>query len=243
MPRSEFERHFEGASVLDELLSLAGSALDAHEVLARFVAGHQAGEPANAVIPTLFDEEPRFPDAQLAQRLYQNLFGLWDLVVSGRKVELHPTERPKPQRRQKPVPPPPFTDEPDAAFVEAAWQWLEELPEGDGRTLERLTHAFENREDALLQWLDEANLPDDAYEAARYLLFESFAMLEVGWAPGLRAISRTDLNVAPADGAGVPAALLTYADEALSESELEDEAAVRAIVNRGLWALWKARRP
>ncbi|MBX5480829.1 MAG: hypothetical protein IRZ16_03105 [Myxococcaceae bacterium] len=239
-----FKRHFEGAEVLDGLLELAGSRFDTQGVLARFVAGHQAGEAASAVIPGLFEGEPHFPDPEIARRLYQNLLGLWDLVASGNTVELRPTERPRPRKRPKPTPPPVFSPgEPDDAFVEAAWRWVEDLPEGDPRTLERLTHAFENREDALVQWIDEAGLSDEAYATTRYLLFELFAMLETGWGPGLRAIARGELDQAPADGAGLPAPLTAYADEALAGSELQDDAAVRALVYRGLWALWNARRP
>jgi hypothetical protein len=241
---ANFERHFEGAELLDGLLELAGSPLDANEVLARFVAGHQAGEPSSTIIPTLFEGEPQFPSPEIARRLYQNLLGLWDLVASGRKVELEPTAHPPREKKPRPSPPPPFEDAgPDAAFVEATWRYLEELPRGDPRALERLVHIFENRHDALVQWLDEQDLPEDAYQAVRYLVFELSAMLELGWPQGLAAVPRTALDAAPEDGAALPAALRTFVDEALAESDLEDDARLRALCVRGLHALWGARRP
>lgn len=240
---SRFEHRFEGAEVLDGLLDLAGSPFNSQDTLGRFVAAHQAGSKAADVIPTLFEGEPHFPDPEIARRLYQNLLGLWDLISSGRKVELNPEERPRREKKEKPAPPPPFSPgEPDSAFVEAAWRWLEELPEGDPRTLERLTHAFENREDALLQWLDEAGLDDEPYATVRYLVFELFAMLETGWAPGLRSAAHAELESGPADVTGIPAALVGYADEALFESEMSEDATVRSLVYRALRALWNARR-
>lgn len=240
---SQFEHRFEGAEILDGLLELAGSALNSQEVLAQFVAGHQAGAESSELIPTLFEGEPRFPSPEIARRLFQNLLGLWDLVTSGRTVELNPTERPRKEKKEKPAPPPPFSPgEPDTEFVENAWRWIEALEEGDPRTLERLTHAFENREDALLQWLEEAELEEEPYTTVRYLLFELFAMLETGWEAGLRGVTRKELDTGPADASGIPAALVAYADEALFESDLGDDATVRPLVYRGLRALWNARR-
>jgi hypothetical protein len=242
---SRFERHFEGAEILDGLLELAGSALDSNEVLARLVAGHEAGVAADALIPTLFDGEPRFPSPEVARRLYQNLLGLWDLVRSGRKVELEPTARPPRPKKEKPTPPPPFDPQagPSAQFVEAAWRYLEELPEGDPRALERLTHVFENRHDALVQWLDEAELPEPEYQTLRYLLFELSAMLELGWPHGVRGVRRDVLEAAPHDGAELPAALRAWVEEALAESDLEEDARLKGLAWRGLHALWAARQP
>ncbi len=246
---SRFEHHFEGAELLDGLLDLAGSALDSNEVLARFVAGHQAGETAATLIPTLFDGEPQFPSPEVARRLYQNLLGLWDLVASGRKVELEPTKRPPREKREKPQPPPPFDPAsgpdaawPDAAWVDAASAWLEAVPEGDPRTNERLIHTFENRQDALVQWLEEHGLDDAEYEALRYLLFELSAMLELGWPHGLGSVGQEDLQQAPDAGAELPASLRAYVEDALAESDLDDDARVKALALRGLGALWRARR-
>jgi hypothetical protein len=244
MGSSLFQHRFEGAEILDGLLDLAGSPLDTQETLGRFVAGHAEGAAASEVIPTLFVSEPRFPDPALARRLYQNLFGLWDIVASGRTVELEPTAPPQREKRIRPAPPQPFdpAQGPDTAFVERAWRYLEELPEGDPRALERLTHGFENRQDALVQWLDEAGLADEAYATTRYLLFELFAMIDLGWPAGVGAVTRQSLEGAPEQGSGdVPTALRAYADEALFESELDDTR-VPSLVYRGLHALWHARR-
>lgn len=242
--RPPFQRQFEGAEILDGLLEIAGSPLDTQETLGRFAAGHAEGAAAAEVIPTLFPAEPRFPDPALAQRLYQNLLGLWDLVASGKTVELEPMAPRRREKRSRPLPPEPFPPEsgPDTHFVERAWRYLEELPDGDPRALERLTHAFDNRQDALVQWLDEAGLEDDAYATTRYLLFELFAMIELGWPPGVGAVTRTSLDGAPERPSDdVPATLRSYVDEALFESELDD-ARVPSLVYRGLHALWHARR-
>ena len=244
MSARSFERRFEGAETLNDLLDIVGSPFDTQDVLARLAAGHEAGATASEVIPTLFDGEPRFPNPEIARRLYQNLLGLWDLMASGRTIELEPTARPERAKRVRPVPPAPFDPDrgPDGEYVEAAWRYLEDLPEGDPRILERLTHAFENREDALVQGLDEAGLDDEAYATARYLLFELFAMLELGSPAGVGAVTRQALEAAPEQDSGeVPAALRGYAEEALFESELDD-AKVPSLVYRGLHALWQARR-
>lgn len=245
---SRFEHHFEGAELLDGLLDLAGSPFDSNEVLARFVAGHQAGASPSEVIPTLFDGEPRFPSPDVARRLYQNLFGLWDLVTSGRKVELEPTKRPPREKNEKPTPPSPWdaAQGPDKAFVEAAWRYLDALPEDDPRAQERLVHAFENRQDALIQWLDEQDLPDAPYAALRYLLFELHAMLELGSPHGVGTVDaralRRRADEAGGDGAQVPQALRAWVDESLAEGDLEDEPKWKALALLGLHALWAARR-
>ena len=246
---SRFERHFEGAELLDGLLELSGCPLDSNEVLARFVAGHQAGAESSQIIPTLFDGEPRFPSPDIARRLYQNLLGLWDLVASGRKVELEPTKRPPREKRQKPEAPAHWdasADGPDATWVETAWRYLDALPEGDPRAHERLVHGFENRQDALIQWLDEQDLADEPYAALRYLLFELHAMLELGQPHGVASVDGRALARRAAEGevegAGVPEALRVWVDESLAESELADEPKVKALALRGLSALWAARR-
>ena len=106
--KRDFEPRFEGSEQLDGLLNLSGSALDTNEVVGRFAEGVAAGESASSVIPTLFEGEPHFPDPEIARRLYQNLLGLWDLVASGRKLELGSPARPKKEKREKPTPPEPF---------------------------------------------------------------------------------------------------------------------------------------
>jgi hypothetical protein len=245
--REEFVHHFEGGEVLQGLLELAGSPLDAAGALERLKAGAAEGKGPGQVFPTLFEEEPRFPDPELARRLYQNLFGLWDLVKDGRPVDLSPPREKAPRvKRPKAVAPPPFAPgEPDEAFVEAAWKYLEDL---DDRGMQRHEHSFENKQDHLLGYLDESGLSDDGYGAARHLLFELHAMLELGWPHGIRSVSLAELK--GGGEAKVPPALQAYADEALFEAEQDEEAPlkppeaakVRDVVQRGLWALWNARK-
>ncbi|MHB8878856.1 MAG: hypothetical protein ACYC8T_34580, partial [Myxococcaceae bacterium] len=97
--------------------------------------------------------------------------------------------------------------------------------------LERLEHSFENRQDALLVELDAGGLDDEAFAFARGLLFELFAMIELGWPEAAGTVV-----------AEVPAALGAYAREALLEAEFEDSKPVREAVTRGLSTLWSSRR-
>jgi hypothetical protein len=243
----ELERHFEGRQVLDELLALAGSRYDTDGVLVAFRTAHAEGDGPRDVIPALFDGEPRFPSPEVARRLYGNLFGLWDQVAAGGKVELEaPPPREVRQKPQRTPPPPPFGPEgPDEAFVEQAWRHLED----DERSRTRLLHAFENRQDGLLQALDESGLSDEGYGVARFLLFELHAFLELG-RPG-KGLARVDgraLETDPPEALSLPPALVAYAEEALFEAEQDEEAPlsaeelprVRTLVTRGLAALWNA---
>lgn len=262
---AELERHFEGAGVLDELLALAGSRYDTEGVLVAFRTAHKEGDAPRDVIPALFDGEPRFPSPELARRLYGNLFGLWDLAASGGTVELEapaPVERP-PRPVRTPAPAPFGPGGPDEAFVEQAWRHLED----DERARTRLHHAFENRQDALLQALDEAGLSDEGYGVARFLLFELHAFLELGRPDkGLARVDPRALAAPPSQGgrpsqdsppsqgsppfqgSPLPPALVAYAEEALFEAEQDEEAPVpaeelprvRELVMRGLAALWNA---
>ncbi|MCY1017241.1 hypothetical protein [Pyxidicoccus sp. MSG2] len=244
---ADFQRQFEGAQTLDGLLDLAGSPLDSAEVLARMQAARADGTPYSDLIPTFFEEEPHFPSPEIARRLYQNLLGLWDLVEEGKAVRLE-DDGPRPPRpkKVKATPPTPFHPaEPTAEFVEAAWRYLED----DEKSRTRLTHSFENRQDALLGALDAAGLTDEGYGVARHLLFELYAMLELGWPPGLTAVSPAALE-ADTDAPPLPQPLQAYADEALFEAEQDEEQplssqeleAVRRLVRRGLAALWSARK-
>jgi hypothetical protein len=246
---TDFVHQFEGAPTLDGLLELAGSPATTAEVLERMQAAHAEGGSAREVIPTLFEEEPRFASPDLARRLYQNLLGLWDLVEEGRPVRLESDEpRPPRPKKVKPVAPPPFAPgEPGSEFVEAAWRYLEDDPKA--RT--RLHDAFNNRQDALLGALDGAGLTDEGYAVAHHLLFELHAMLELGWPPGVASVDPAEVEGTKGTQApAVPAALQAYADEALFEAEQDEEhplppeelARVRPLVQRGLGALWRARK-
>ncbi|XXF78831.1 hypothetical protein P2318_03455 [Myxococcaceae bacterium GXIMD 01537] len=245
----DFVHHFEGAETLDGLLDLAGSACDSAEVLSRMSAAHAQGEAVGDVIPTLFEEEPRFPSPELARRLYQNLLGLWDEVAEGQPVRLDKGPRPPRVKKEKLAPPRPFAPgEPDAEFVEAAWRYLED----DAKARTRLHHALENKQDGLLGALDGAGLTDEGYALAHHLLFELFAMMELGWPPGLASVAPAEVEGSQqgTEAPPVPAALQSYADEALFEAEHDEErplspeelARVRPLVQRGLAALWRARK-
>ncbi|NTX06483.1 MULTISPECIES: hypothetical protein [Myxococcus] len=243
---ADFTREFEGAQTLDGLLEVSGSPCDTAEVLARMQAAHAEGRPHSDVIPGLFEEEPRFPSPDIARLLYQNLLGLWDLVEEGRAVRLEDGPRPpRPKKVKAPLPQAFHPDEPTGEFVEAAWRYLED----DEKARTRLMHSFENRQDALLGALDAAGLTDEGYGVARHLLFELYAMLELGWSPGVASVRPAAL-VADTTAPPVPQSLRTYADEALFEAEQDEEQpltaqeleAVRTLVRSGLAALWGARK-
>ena len=233
--------------MLDELLQLAGSPHDSYTVLQQMRQAQAEGRSSGEVLPGLFEGEPRFGSPELAQRLFQNLLGLWDQVAEGRPIRLEGEERPARVKKEKAVAPEPFAPgEPAAAFVEAAWRYLED----DEKARTRLNHAFENKQDALLGALDGAGLTDEGYAVARYLLFELFAMLELGWPQGVASVAPEAMEDPGMEALPVPEALTAYADEALFEAEQDEEhplspeelAKVRVLVKRGLAALWGARK-
>jgi hypothetical protein len=244
MGRSDasFDRRFEGAGLLAELLELAGSPYGPEEVLAHFRDAQKAGLAAGDVIPTLFPEEPRFQDPGLARRLFQNLLGLWDL--SPGKVSLAlpgpRTKKAKPERPEALGEAPPTTE-----WVESAWRFLDQ----DASARTRFLHSFENRQDALLTFLDEQPLSDEGYGVLRHLAFELHAMLELGCGTAPGRVDPAALMGSPG-GDGGPSALVCYADEALFEAEQDEEAPVPATERAALqeWmrklvaALWAARR-
>jgi len=246
--RDELEHRFEGREILDELLAIAGSPFDSEVVVDTFRDAQSEGDGPSEVFSVLFDGEPLFPSVEIARRLFQNLFGLWDLVASGETVLLDGTQKRVKVKKEKLPPPEPFgAEEPSSEFVDAAWRFLEE----DERTQWRLNDAFENRQDALLTWLDAEGFSDEGYVAARQLLFELFAMLELGLAPfagqlGKPMVGSVDPELftgAAPDLAGLPDALREYIEEALLETDLADEelAQVREKVQQGALALWNAR--
>lgn len=239
------ERRFEGREVLERLLAPTGTLADAEDIAEAFAEAHAQGAPAAVVIQALWDDEPRFESADTARQLFSNLFGLWDLVAAGQKPDLaKPPPPPERVKREKAPPPEPFGAEgPTDEFVEAAWRFLDDHP----KEREKLNHAFENRQDALLSWLDAAGLSDDAFGLARALLFEVFAMCELGG----RAVGTVHVeHLDAASGDALPAPLATRLDEGVFEAEHHDEAplaeteakAVRDQVTRGATALWTAAR-
>jgi hypothetical protein len=240
--RTPFDRRFEGAAILAGLLELSGSPYGPEEVLANFREAREAGQAASDVIPTLFPAEPRFADASDARRLFENLLGLWELAAG--PLSLAP-QQPR-ARKPKPAPPGLFlTLPPTGAWMEAAGGYLQ----GDANARQRLLHSFENRQDALVTFLDEEGLSDEGYGVLRHLAFELHAMLELGCGMAPGRVDPAALMGSPG-GDGGPSAFLAYADEALFKAEQDKEAPVPATETAALrgWsrklvaALWAARR-
>ncbi len=237
-----FERHFEGAAVLAELLELSGSPYGPEDVLAQFRQARAAGLAPADVLPSLFPGEPRFADPSQAKRLFQNLLGLWDVCLGKVSLAL-PGPRPK---KVKPLPPAPLVGGPPTPeWVDSAFGFLEQ----DLRARTRLLHSFENRQDALLTFLDEEGLSDEGYGVLRHLAFELHAMLELGCGAAPGRVDPAALTGSP-EGDGGPSALVAYADEALFAAEQDEEAPVpakeaavlRTWVRQLVAALWAARR-
>jgi hypothetical protein len=235
-----FRPHFDGPEVLNELLAIAGSEHDTEAVAERMREALREGQSHDRVIPQLFDGEPHFPDPDYARRLFENLLGLWELLEEGAPLPKGP--RPAKVKPEKAKPPRPLEGkEPDAAFVESAWRHLDDEP----RVRERLFHSFENRQDPLLERLDELALTDEGYGVLRLLLSELSAMIELGAQKPLRQVAPEALNEQEPQ---VPAALWAYAEEAIFEAEQDEEApleakeaeTVRTWAKRSLAALWRA---
>ena len=244
-PSKDLSRHFEGVEALQTLLVNAGCLWDVGVVVDGFRAAQKDGLEAAQVFPELFEEEPRFESPASAQALYQNLFGLWDMVADNPRLDFANL----PERKRAPKPPKakapgPFEGEvPTPAEVEAQWGFLEACTP---KERERLRHAFDNRQDGVVVWLDQQGLSDEAYGLAHPLAFELFAILSLGFkAPLSRA--RPD-DVTAAQEKAVPEALKAHLEEALAEAEDEADplsqaelAKVRAAVTTVAACLWRAR--
>jgi hypothetical protein len=217
---------YEGPEALTALLSRAGAAVTAEEVAARFTAAQAAGEPRAAVIPTLFEQEPRFGSPDEARRLYGNLFGLWERLASGRGPHDD-----APEVVAEPPPPPPLPrrgqvsgTELPAELVETAWRWLAAAPP---REVARLRDRFTHVQPDLAAWLDTVPLPESGLLAATDLGFEGWAMLDVAFGDRLGAVAWRELREVTRE----PPALETtqpafagYASEQLDLLEAEDQA-------------------
>jgi hypothetical protein len=238
--REGLSRKFESGDVLQELLELAGSPYSVEQVIERFNEAKAHGESSSEVVPSLFEAEPRFPNPEYAKKLFSNLLGLWDLVQSGAPIRLEKVERPPRVKKEKPNAPGPFgASGPDQAFVVAGLSYLGSL---DNRERDRLQHAFDNRQDAVVGFLDEQELSDEAFHLARKVLFELFSLIELGWPSGTRPVRREELEPPSVSPGEVPLALAAYADEAISKAGPDEGGRVRSAVQRGLLALWKARK-
>jgi len=168
---------YEGPEVLRALLERAGSPFDVDEVAARFAAAVAAGEARSAVIPSLFEEEPRFATPEEARRLYANLFGLWGRIADGRGPHDD-----APAVVAEPEPTPTLPDRgtatgcsPTSDFVDGVWRMLAAVPE---RELRRLRDRLTNTQPDLCAWLEEQPLADASLAALHELCFETWAMFD-----------------------------------------------------------------
>jgi hypothetical protein len=119
--------------------------------------------------------------------------------------------------------------------VEDARRYLAGL---DERASKRLRDAFENRQDALISFLDERGMPDEAFGEAHELLYRLWAMLEAGWPAGIRSL--TDRELSGGSTGTIPEALRAFVEAQLASGTGAAEA--KRAVEAGLSALWSARR-
>ncbi len=239
---AELDRRFEGRAVLEKLLLASGTLADPDDVKEAFQDAVKQGAPASVVIQALWEDEPRFENPKAAKALFSNLLGLYDLVAAGEAPDL---AQPAPVERVKKVkapPPEPFSGEPTDEFVESAWRFLDDHP----KERERLGHAFENRQDALLSWLDASGLSDGAFGLARSLLADVFAMAELG---GHKVGTVSEVTVEGATQASLPEAFAKWIDEGFFEAEEheaeplpKDEAERgRKLASQAAAAMWLGR--
>ena len=217
---------YEGPEALTALLTRAGSTFTAEDVAARFAAAQAAGEPRAAVIPALFEAEPRFGAPDEALRLYGNLFGLWERLLAGRGPH---DDAPDVVAEPPPLPPlPPRGETPGnelpAELIETAWRWLAAAPPGQ---VTRLRHRFTNIQPDLAAWLDTAALPESGLLAATDLCFEGWMMLELAFGERVTAAdwhALRELEGEPPALETTQPAFATYAAEQLDLLEGEDAA-------------------
>jgi AcrR family transcriptional regulator len=237
----EIDREFEGQEVLQKLLTQSGSLADVDDVAEAFKKAVKQNVPAPVVIQALWEDEPRFNSPDEAAQLFGNLLGLYELIASGAKLDL--SVKSVKVKREKATRPEPFeAAEPDDHFIEAAWRYFDDFP----KERQRHEHAFENRQDALVSWLDGSGLEDAGFALARHLVGEVFAMLELG---GREVQKIYDEMIPPkADLEALPKALVEWIEESLFEAG-SDEAQplpekevelVRDVVARAAIAMWKS---
>ncbi len=173
--RDSLPRAFEGRAVLDQLLAQTESLADTEDVYGAFVEAVKHGAPAAAVIEALWEDEPKFAAPDDARRLFANLLGLHALVEAGEKVDLALTAKkpPKPARVSKPAV---FSAEgPSDDELAAAMRYFNDWP----KEFERLAHAFDNKQDALLTELESSGLSDEAFALVTQTLRELFAVIQL----------------------------------------------------------------
>jgi hypothetical protein len=241
MEENDIERAFEGRTVLDSLLTASGSLADTEDVASAMTQAIQEEVPPAAVIEALWDDEPRFSSPQEAARLFGNLLGLYDLIANGRVIDLSVAAARQPKRKAE-RPGPLGADGPDDAYLQAALEYLVDFP----KEKQRFEHMIENRQDALLSWLDGTGLSDEAFGLARQLLAEVFAVLELGG----RTVPSLSAAQCEAQSASEPAppVLLEWLEDALLEAGSDETqplgeaeiASVRKILGWAVGAMAKA---
>jgi hypothetical protein len=211
---AQLSRRYEGEDTLASLLKEAGSSLSVDEVCALMHDAQAEAVGADELFPELFfDDEPHFSSPEAAQRLYANLFGLWDRIAGKSRTA---TPKHEPATAPEPVEGP-LTDE----FVEAAWRHLADLPL---RESERWLHRWENTQPELTEALREQCADDGAvFENVDTLGFELWAMLDLAQPKKrLRPVLLDELQAA-LDASDAPEpALDGYIDEAIEEAKLAD---------------------
>ncbi len=228
----KFAREFEGYEVLDSLLAQTGAVALAEDVAEAFAQAAKDGADARDVIADLWAEEPRFSSPAQAARTFGNLLALFDLVASGKAGA---KKAPK-VKRVKAARPEPFDGEPTLEFFAAASRYFDDYQ----KEHERHVHAFDNRQDALMQWLDSEAGSDEVFALCRYALLELFAALELGG----RRVRTVDLAQIPATSA-LPQVLSDWLEGLLNdERETEtfsDEAFARVqqLAARAATAVWQ----
>lgn len=236
-------RRFDGRATLDGLLAKSGALGDVDDVVQAFRDAVAKGVPPQPVILALWEDEPRFTSPADAEALFSNLLGLYELVASGQPFDPGASATVERTKKQRAPAPAPLTGAPDDEWLEGAWRYLEDAP----KERERLGHAFDNRQDALVSLLDASGLSDAGFAFAREVAFEVFSMLEVG---GLHvgAVHEGEVPEAPADE--LPEPFVRWVDDGLVEAEAADEQPlpeaeqpdVRDLTLRVVTALWKAAR-
>ena len=240
----DVDRSFEGQEVLQKLLTQSGSLADVDDVAEAFKKAVKEHVPAPVVIQALWEDEPRFSSPDEAAQLFGNLLGLYELIESGGKLDLQ-TKSVK-VKREKAARPEPFGDaEPDDHFIEAAWRYFDDFP----KERQRHEHAFENRQDALVSWLDDSGLDDAAFALARHLIGEVFAMLELGG----REVETIDERKLPKTASldALPKALSEWIEESLFEATSDEShplpetqaEQVRDLVARVAVMMWSSAVP
>lgn len=237
-------RRFDGRASLDALLTKSGALGDVEDVVQAFRDAVAKAVPPQPVILALWEDEPRFESPSDAEALFSNLLGLYELVASGEPFDLGASAKVERTKKARAPAPPPLSGAPDDDWLEGAWRYLEDAD----RERERLGHAFDNRQDALVSVLDASGLSDAGFAFAREVAFEVFSMLEVG-GRSVGTVHEGDVPEQPADD--LPESFVRWVDDGLVEAEAADEQPlpeaeqpdVRDLTLRVVSALWAASQP